>query len=42
VGRVENEEFDTTPPPGPPEPAPERPARDSMSIHKLLKRFGLK
>lgn len=42
VARVENEEFDTTPPPGPPEPAPERPARDSMSFHKLLKRFGIK
>ena len=40
---VQNEEFDTTPPPGPREPPPEPPpARDSMSIHKLLKRFGIK
>jgi serine/threonine protein kinase len=43
VARVDNEEFDTTPPPGPPEPPPPpRPARDSMSLHKLLKRFGIK
>jgi serine/threonine protein kinase len=40
---VQNDEFDTTPPPGPPEPPSEPPpARDSLSIHKLLKRFGIK
>jgi serine/threonine protein kinase len=40
---VQNDEFDTTPPPGPSEPPPEPPpARDSLSIHKILKRFGIK
>jgi serine/threonine protein kinase len=36
---VPNDEFDTTPPPG---PAPEPKHRDPLSISKLLKRFGIK